>query len=301
VDVLGQHLPGLHAVVPGDRQEMDRLNREAFEECFQIVKLAWTEDVFSFDGRFWKIPPPGIPWATQLAARYGAGAPDGVLRQVGVVPKPVQRPHPPIYQPVADSEATIAWCGRQGVTAVLPPPRPEVEDRFLRVYAEASGRPLGHGIGIRRDVVIADTEEEERRLFLEGPGFYWDEWLRPFGFGRTMVDPATGRAPDMIDEGYALVGTVDSVTRALERLPRRVPLEVLVVAVWNGLIPHAANLRSLEALRQRGAAPGRRPGAATGPGLNGGRARGAEDLSARRRMNVAPEAVTRRGRVGAGP
>ncbi len=50
----------------------------------------------------------------------------------------------------------------------------------------------------------------------------------------------------MIDEGYALVGTVDSVTRALERLLRRVPLEVLVVAVWNGLIPHAANLRSLE-------------------------------------------------------
>src|SRR5437870_13308199 len=42
--------------------ELDAANRAAFEECFRIVKQAWTEDLLSYQGRYWRIPPGDTPW-----------------------------------------------------------------------------------------------------------------------------------------------------------------------------------------------------------------------------------------------
>src|SRR6202007_3215439 len=47
-------------------------NRARFAECLDIIRLAWTKDRFSYDGRFYQI------------------------ENLSVVPKPLQRPHPPI-------------------------------------------------------------------------------------------------------------------------------------------------------------------------------------------------------------
>src|SRR6266496_2333508 len=49
-------------------------SRERFDEAVEIMQRAWTEDRFSFDGRFFQVP------------------------EVSVIPKPMQRPHPPLYQ-----------------------------------------------------------------------------------------------------------------------------------------------------------------------------------------------------------
>ncbi|HJV54560.1 MAG TPA: LLM class flavin-dependent oxidoreductase [Methylomirabilota bacterium] len=49
-------------------------SRERFDEAVQILQRAWTEERFSYDGRYFKIP------------------------EVRVIPKPLQRPHPPLYQ-----------------------------------------------------------------------------------------------------------------------------------------------------------------------------------------------------------
>ena len=121
VDVLGQHLPGLHAVVPGDRQEMDRLNREAFEECFQIVKLAWTEDVLSFDDRFWKIPPghPVGHAADRPVRRRGAGrrpAPGGRGPEAGPAAAP---PDLPAGRRLGGDDRLVREAGRDGGAAAL--------------------------------------------------------------------------------------------------------------------------------------------------------------------------------------
>ena len=47
-------------------------NRARFAECLDIIRLAWTRDRFSYDGTFYKV------------------------ENLAVVPKPLQRPHPPI-------------------------------------------------------------------------------------------------------------------------------------------------------------------------------------------------------------
>ena len=248
VDVLAQQTHGIHGALPHQHDEIDAANRAAFEESFRIIKEAWTSDLLSYEGRYWRIPPGETPWTLDATARWGTGVEDGLVRRVGVVPKPVQKPHPPIFQPFASSERTIRWCADEGVTAILPPLRRSLEEDLLRVYSEQSGRRFGEGVGVLRDVVIADTDDEARALWDAGPAFCGAAWFAPFGFLQGLLDPDTGEMPDLFGESLALVGSVDTVTRQLERLVERLPAQWLYVWMYNGLVPHAACLRTIEAL-----------------------------------------------------
>jgi alkanesulfonate monooxygenase SsuD/methylene tetrahydromethanopterin reductase-like flavin-dependent oxidoreductase (luciferase family) len=60
------------------------------EESLQIIPGAWTQEEFSFEGQYFNIPP----------------------REV--VPKPVQKPHPPIWQ-ACTQEDTFRKAGEQGL------------------------------------------------------------------------------------------------------------------------------------------------------------------------------------------
>jgi alkanesulfonate monooxygenase SsuD/methylene tetrahydromethanopterin reductase-like flavin-dependent oxidoreductase (luciferase family) len=197
------------------------------------------------------VPPGATPWTLEATQRYGAGVTDGVLRAVGVVPKPVQQPHPPLFQPFASSEGSIRWCAQEGVTAILPPLHPVLEDRLVRLYAEVSGRPAGDGVGVLRDVIVARTDEEARALWSDSAAFVGREWFEPFGFSKGLVDPATGEVPNLFEHGLALVGSVDTVTRQLERLRARLPVRWLFAWTYNALIPHAQLMRSIELFATR--------------------------------------------------
>src|SRR5262249_17419220 len=60
---------------------MDK-SREMLGEGLGIVLKAWTQEKISYQGRFWAIPEP-----------------------VEVLPKPVQKPHPPVYQATISPES----------------------------------------------------------------------------------------------------------------------------------------------------------------------------------------------------
>jgi alkanesulfonate monooxygenase SsuD/methylene tetrahydromethanopterin reductase-like flavin-dependent oxidoreductase (luciferase family) len=248
VDTLAQQVHGIHGALPHQHDEIDAANREAFEECFRIVKAAWTEDFLSYDGRYWKVPVEGTPWDLEATRRYGGGVVGGTVRSVAVVPKPVQKPHPPIFQPFASSERSIRWCAEESVTAILPPLHPLTERRLVDLYAEVSGRPPGEGIGVLRDVVIADTDEEAWSIWADGPLFCGQNWFSPFGFDRGLAHPETGEAPSLSDSGLALVGSVDTVCRQLEALRERLPVAWLFGWMYIGLTPHHRIMRTLEDL-----------------------------------------------------
>ncbi len=246
VDVMAQQTHGIHGALPHEHDAVDEANRAAFEECFRIVKQAWTEDLLSYQGRYWRIPPGATPWDLDATHRYGAGVTDGVVRAVGVVPKPLQRPHPPLFQPFASSERSIRWCAEEGVTAILPPLHPTLEDTLVRLYADVSRKPLGEGMGVLRDVIVAPTDDEAMALWRDSGAFCGAAWFEPFGFSRGLADPRTGERPDLFAEGLALVGAPDTVTRQLERLLARLPVRWLFAWTYNGLVPHAALMRSIE-------------------------------------------------------
>ncbi|MCZ7537599.1 MAG: LLM class flavin-dependent oxidoreductase [Acidimicrobiia bacterium] len=246
VDTMAQQTHGIHGALPHEHDEIDAANRAAFEECYRIVKRAWTEDLLDYDGKYWRIPAGPTPWDLETTNRLGAGVRDGIVEQLGVVPKPLQKPHPPIFQPFASSERSIRWCAEEGVTAILPPLHPSLESKLFDLYAEVSGRPRGDGLGLLRDVVIADSDEEALALWADSGAYVGAAWFEPFGFSKGMVDPETGEAPDLFAEGMALVGTVDTVCRQLERVLERLPARWLFAWTYNGLIPHGKLMRSIE-------------------------------------------------------
>jgi alkanesulfonate monooxygenase SsuD/methylene tetrahydromethanopterin reductase-like flavin-dependent oxidoreductase (luciferase family) len=249
VDVMAQQTHGIHGALPHQHDEIDAANRAAFEECFRIIKKAWTEPMLSYQGKYWRIPPGETPWQLEATDKWGAGVEKGILRSVGVVPKPVQRPHPPVFQPFASSETSIRWCAREGVTAILPPMHATYEDNLFNVYAQVSGRPRGQGMGLLRDVIIADSDAEAIALWKDSGVFSGRAWFEPFGFRKGVMDPVTGAAPtaeESVEKGYALVGTVDTVARNLERIKKRIPVDWLFCYTYNSLVPHPILMKSIE-------------------------------------------------------
>ena len=118
VDIMAQQTHDIHGALPHQHDEIDAANRAAFEENFQIIKKAWTQEMLTHDGKYWKVPAGETPWVLDTTDKYGKGVENGILKAVGVVPKPLQKPHPPIFLPFASSENSIRWAAREGVTAM---------------------------------------------------------------------------------------------------------------------------------------------------------------------------------------
>ncbi|HLZ72104.1 MAG TPA: LLM class flavin-dependent oxidoreductase [Dehalococcoidia bacterium] len=254
VDVMAQQMHGIHGATPGQHDAIDQANRQAFEEHFRIIKQAWTQDMLQFEGKNWQIPPPDTPWDLDATRQWGAGLDEeNIVRAIGVVPNPLQQPHPPIFQPFASSENTIRWCAREGVTAILPAMRLELQNHLYEVYREeaaAHGRALqqGDGLGVLRDVIVCDSDEEAQELWSYGAAFCGSAWFAPFHFGDVLRGP-DGVAPsreEMLQNGMLLVGSPDTVSRQLERLQADTPVNWVFAWMYNGLVPHAKLLRSME-------------------------------------------------------
>ena len=246
VDIMAQQTHGIHGALPHQHDEIDAANRAAFEECFQIIRKAWTDDFLTHNGKYWRIPAGDTPWTLEATQKWGGGVENGVVRSVAVVPKPVQKPHPPLFQPFASSERSIRWCAKEGVTAILPPLHPKYETQLCKIYSDVSGNPIGEGMGVLRDVIIADTDEEARAIWHESGYFCGHEWFEPFGFSAGMEDPETKQTADLWNDGLAFVGTVDTVTRQVESFMKRLPVRWIFAWMYNGLMPHDRLMKTIE-------------------------------------------------------
>ena len=74
-------------------------------------------------------------------------------------------------------------------------------------------------------------------------------WFAPFHFGDVLVEPGrTDRLTpqEMVERGMLLVGSVDTVARSMERLFADTPVQWLFAWTYNGLIPHATIMRSID-------------------------------------------------------
>jgi alkanesulfonate monooxygenase SsuD/methylene tetrahydromethanopterin reductase-like flavin-dependent oxidoreductase (luciferase family) len=101
-------------------------------------------------------PVEGIEWRPHVAtARYGApGELDdrGWLRRISPVPKPYQKPHPPVFQALTMAEETIRWAAREAVIPVVFLPFPDAAIKGAQFYTEEAGKSgrsleLGQSIG----------------------------------------------------------------------------------------------------------------------------------------------------------
>jgi alkanesulfonate monooxygenase SsuD/methylene tetrahydromethanopterin reductase-like flavin-dependent oxidoreductase (luciferase family) len=149
-DQYGQHIP--MGATRSDKSEADERNLRALMEAWEIIKLAWTETTFSFDGEFWKFPVPGTKWLYPHTREWGAGVDDDQnLLGVSIAPRPYQDPHPRIFAPMSGRSATVQYWAREGASIMCLTPREDLIQGMLDVYAqevEKSGRTPRRGEGI---------------------------------------------------------------------------------------------------------------------------------------------------------
>jgi alkanesulfonate monooxygenase SsuD/methylene tetrahydromethanopterin reductase-like flavin-dependent oxidoreductase (luciferase family) len=160
-----------------------RDSRARFEEAWEIVRRAWTEEVFSYAGRFWSYD------------------------DVAIWPRPVQQPHPPVWVPVTGSKETIEWAGRYDIpiTPGLVPTRGLRED-IIRYYARCLAQH-GHTLTpdhliIQASVYVADSKAQAVKE--AGPyTLYFNQTL----FSHGNISEASLQR----DAGYLSAGSFDYV------------------------------------------------------------------------------------------
>lgn len=230
VNVLGQG----YAVTAGNQgPEAEERNREVFEELFQVVKLAWRDEPFSFRGKHYQVPYPaeGHFWPPhESTQRYGApGEVDetGWLRRVSPVPKPYQKPHPRLFQALSTSERTIRWAARESVVPVIFLPFPDASLRGTEQYQEEAVRAgrslrLGESTGVARLIYFGANYNEALADARRGSIFVFSRFhakLQPHI--PVAVEP-------LIEAGVVLVGTVDDIRAKIAAIQERVNPEYLV-------------------------------------------------------------------------
>lgn len=117
-------------------------SRERFQESLEIILKAWTEERFSHTGKYFRI------------------------QDLSVVPRPYQKPHPPIWV-AATTRDTFALVGRMGfalVTGLRGFDVPQVA-KHLTSY-RAAWQEAGHAgsgaVYLRIPIYVAETAEQAR-------------------------------------------------------------------------------------------------------------------------------------------
>ncbi len=274
VGVMGQHYQ-TNAAGTG-RAQAEAQNRKVFEEWFEVMRRAWTEDLFSHSGEHISVPPPGLEWTHPVTARLGAGVENGQLRRVAVVPKPRQLPHPPLFTTLTQSPETLEWAARVGSSVVTVAADPARVRWIFDTYAQEAAkhgrtlrpgeyRPEG-GVVLCRNLAVARTHEEAMETARQGSVF-WTQWLGEFGFFEALRMPGQeGPVPktfeQMLDSRFQLVGTPDSVGEQIERLRDELGVEYMIFIMYGGITEHHRMLESIRLFGeqviprlQRGASP----------------------------------------------
>jgi alkanesulfonate monooxygenase SsuD/methylene tetrahydromethanopterin reductase-like flavin-dependent oxidoreductase (luciferase family) len=239
VNTLGQRYQVQPSVLGSD---IELHNREVSQEIFQVMKLCWGDEPFSFAGKHYQVPcpPEGIEWPAADAARRfcapGEIDDDGWLRKISPIPKPFQKPHPLLLQAMTLTQETIGWSAREGIVPMIFLPFPDVAiegAEFYRKEAGAAGRDLelGESVGLARIVSIGKTREQAidtaRRGIMYLLGLYHSRFYPNIP---TTIEP-------VIEAGIAFVGTVDDVRRQMAAVKEQLDPEYFLVFCDQGLLP----------------------------------------------------------------
>ena len=226
-------------------------SRSRWSEAIEIVSRAFTEESFSFEGQHYRFP------------------------ETTVLPKPYQKPHPPIWV-VGQSPESIDGAVSRGfhvVTGGAAFPVGRIEERRAQ-FDEAVARHGREGqlqFGIQQKIYVTDSEEEALQMARHG---LWNMRVSiSLRLGREQV--TRGRVTDVpienepsieeLVEKHFLFGTPDTVAAKLTRLQEQLRLDHLNCDFWLGDMPQEKVLRSME-LFARHVMP-RFQGATSGPEL----------------------------------
>ncbi len=161
--------------------------RDRYYEAHDLVLRAWTEtDTFAFNGRF------------------------NQQRHVNIWPRPVQKPHPPIWIPGGGSIETWRWCAEMDhVYAYLSyfgyQAGQVTMDGFWQEMDRLGKDRNPYRAGFLQFVGVAESREEAYRLYREPAEYFYGRCLH--------VDPRFAGAPGYTSEATQRAGVVGQVAQ----------------------------------------------------------------------------------------
>lgn len=226
--------------------------RPRWSEAIEMIPRMWREDPFSHRGRFWTVDPP-----------------------VSIIPKPIQKPHPPLWVAATNPE-TFELAGQRGLGVLcftLGVALEEVGPRIaLYRKAIASTRPVGLSINNQVSMnimgLVGDDPRETEAIAREAVLWYV---RRGFEIVSTVAraaadDPSYAylkRAarfnPDEIGGDYydylkqadlIAVGAPEEALRIARRY-RELGADQVLFFLQYGRIPHQRIMRAIELIAQR--------------------------------------------------
>jgi alkanesulfonate monooxygenase SsuD/methylene tetrahydromethanopterin reductase-like flavin-dependent oxidoreductase (luciferase family) len=230
-------VPGVNATTPDlakSRDEVDTMNREIFEESLQIVKKAWLNPTFSYEGKYWQFPPKSGLTGHPAYEKYGAGmGEDGMVHEIGIAPRPYQDPHPPLYGAFAHSMRTIDMWAREGGKPIVMANQMEfceaLWDRYITKAGEA-GRDVKREDAAAWGGVLMLGDNPTRLAEIKADhDWYWNTFFLPFG------------------QGYAncLIGNADQVSQQIEDAQKRLGFTEMWVQFGQGHLDPEENAEEL--------------------------------------------------------
>jgi alkanesulfonate monooxygenase SsuD/methylene tetrahydromethanopterin reductase-like flavin-dependent oxidoreductase (luciferase family) len=216
-------------------------------EALSMIPRMWSSDVFEHKGRFFQVPP------TQ------------------VIPKPVQKPHPPIFAACSKPESA-AQVGALGLGALnFAFGSDEYLTDKVRDYraAVAKARPEGRTkndwfactpatLCLKDDAAALRHGTRGARFFLNAMGRYYFSGERPIGELDIPRDDLTDDALNEVREmrnsaGSQLATIIGDPAAARESVSRfqEVGVDELILVMQMGTVPHELVMESLRTFAEQ--------------------------------------------------
>lgn len=223
-------------------------SRARFDEAFEIIEKAWTEESFSHQGRFWS------------------------FKDLSIWPRPMQQPRPPVWIPVTGSKESVEWAARHDVPITPGIGYRALMDDIIRYYARclaANGRRITPDhLSVPANVYLADSKAQavketgphliyfQRSLFTHGNITNEVEHNRATGYLSAQANDfqsketreATARAraanrnltiEDVARSAEHLPwGTADEVIERVTTLADQTGAATVLVSMNRGAMPH---------------------------------------------------------------
>jgi alkanesulfonate monooxygenase SsuD/methylene tetrahydromethanopterin reductase-like flavin-dependent oxidoreductase (luciferase family) len=210
--------------------------REISLEALRVIKGIWTQETFSFEGRYFK------------------------CKDIDLSIPLVQKPHPPLWMP-ARSKDSIQEAALSGISTVqwVPSGMKAVRkafDEYRESYRRAPRGGAKPHIGLMREIYVAESDKQARA---EGE-FHWKNFWERRGGARTYgAHGATGlsttldgsRRHELMDmersiaEGSFICGSPETVVEQITRIANQAGADTFLGEFTFGELSQAQALRSL--------------------------------------------------------
>jgi alkanesulfonate monooxygenase SsuD/methylene tetrahydromethanopterin reductase-like flavin-dependent oxidoreductase (luciferase family) len=228
LDVLsgGRLIAGFPVGTPMDTNfcygQIPALTRDKYAEAHELIMKAWASDEpFAFDGKY------------------------NQLRYVNCWPKPIQKPHPPIYIPGGGSIETWDFCidhdYNYSYLSFTGYKRGKLlMDGYWEQVAKRAKDESPYRGAFAQTICVADTDAEAERLYAEHVKYFYNRCLHVFpGFAdppgyRTiktlkygalsnLTEDALAKFPmltwkELVDDRYIIAGSPETVRQQMEEL-----------------------------------------------------------------------------------